>query len=308
MFTDQARLRQVLRNLVGNAVKFTEQGYIELRVDVAPPAALPAALRQGDVPVAAFQVSDTGIGIPEERLETVFNAFQQGDGTTSRRYGGTGLGLSISREVAHLLGGFIEVRSTPGEGSVFTLFLPMRTPEMAAHLAAPTASTAAPTVADVLTDHVESAEESAAPVPLPAGDTAPAGTADVPTELPTGPGPTVLVVDDDARNIFALTEILRREGMRVLRAEDGRSGLALLAEHADVDLVLMDVMMAGMDGYATTAAIRALPGYTNVPIVAVTAQAMPGDREKALAAGADDYVTKPVDADELAARIHTWLT
>lgn len=210
--------------------------------------------------------------------------------------------------MAHLLGGFIEVRSTPGEGSVFTLFLPMRTPEMAAHLAAPTASTAAPTVADVLTDHVESAEESAAPVPLPAGDTAPAGTADVPTELPTGPGPTVLVVDDDARNIFALTEILRREGMRVLRAEDGRSGLALLAEHADVDLVLMDVMMAGMDGYATTAAIRALPGYTNVPIVAVTAQAMPGDREKALAAGADDYVTKPVDADELAARIHTWLT
>ncbi|MFE9479039.1 HAMP domain-containing protein [Streptomyces spororaveus] len=308
MFTDQARLRQVLRNLVGNAVKFTEQGYIELRVDVAPPAALPAALRQGDVPVAAFQVSDTGIGIPEERLETVFNAFQQGDGTTSRRYGGTGLGLSISREVAHLLGGFIEVRSTPGEGSVFTLFLPMRTPEMAAHLAAPTASTAGPTVADVLTDHVESAEESAAPVPLPAGDTAPAGTADVPTVLPTGPGPTVLVVDDDARNIFALTEILRREGMRVLRAEDGRSGLALLAEHADVDLVLMDVMMAGMDGYATTAAIRALPGYTNVPIVAVTAQAMPGDREKALAAGADDYVTKPVDADELAARIHTWLT
>ncbi|MFD4917127.1 HAMP domain-containing protein [Streptomyces virginiae] len=306
LFTDQARLRQVLRNLVANAVKFTEQGHVELRVDRATAAELPPALGQGDTPVAAFRVSDTGIGIPEDRLETVFNAFQQGDGTTSRHYGGTGLGLSISREVAHLLGGLIEARSVPGEGSVFTLFLPLRTPEQAA-----LGSAAPPRHSD--TDSPDAPVDGAAaprPLPHPLADVLQGSVPDEPRpeEPAVAPGPTVLVVDDDARNVFALTEVLRREGMRVLRAEDGRTGLELLAEHDDVDLVLMDVMMAGMDGYATTAAIRALPAYTNVPIVAVTAQAMPGDREKALAAGADDYVTKPVDADDLAARIHTWLT
>lgn len=306
LFTDQARLRQVLRNLVANAVKFTEQGHVELRVDRATAAELPPALGQGDTPVAAFRVSDTGIGIPEDRLETVFNAFQQGDGTTSRHYGGTGLGLSISREVAHLLGGLIEARSVPGEGSVFTLFLPLRTPEQAA-----LGSAAPPRHSD--TDSPDAPVDGAAaprPLPHPLADVLQGSVPDepLPEEPAVAPGPTVLVVDDDARNVFALTEVLRREGMRVLRAEDGRTGLELLAEHDDVDLVLMDVMMAGMDGYATTAAIRALPAYANVPIVAVTAQAMPGDREKALAAGADDYVTKPVDADDLAARIHTWLT
>ncbi|MEW2414820.1 HAMP domain-containing protein [Streptomyces sp. NPDC046866] len=292
LFTDQARLRQVLRNLIANALKFTEEGHVELRVDVAARHEVPAGVLadedagtgEGDG-VLAFRVADTGIGIPEDRLEIVFGAFQQGDGTTSRRYGGTGLGLSISREVAHLLGGAVEVRSRPGEGSVFTLYLPVRLPTSA--LPGPSA-TAASTVLG--------------PAPagaLPHGEAGPG----------SGPVPevTVLVVDDDARNVFALTEILRREGIRVLRAEDGQAGLRLLAEHEDVDLVLMDVMMAGMDGYEATAAIRALPGYRHVPIITVTAQAMPGDREKALAAGADDYVTKPVDADELADRIRSWL-
>ncbi|MEU7551367.1 HAMP domain-containing protein [Streptomyces sp. NPDC044571] len=283
LFTDQARLRQVLRNLIANALKFTEQGHVELRVGPAAEHELPATVRPGRAGVLAFRVADTGIGIPEDRLEIVFGAFQQGDGTTSRRYGGTGLGLSISREVAHLMGGAIEVRSTPGEGSVFTLFLPLGTAERAA------ATGPEPSLPSV----------SEAPSPD-------ARAAGAPAEAPPA-GPTVLIVDDDARNVFALTEILEREGMHVLRAEDGRSGLELLSEHDDVDLVLMDVMMAGMDGYAATAAIRALPGYTRVPVIAVTAQAMPGDREKALAAGADDYVTKPVDADDLAARIRTWL-
>ncbi|MEU3778123.1 HAMP domain-containing protein [Streptomyces sp. NPDC032472] len=290
LFTDQARLRQVLRNLIANALKFTEEGHVELRVDVAARHEVPAAVLVGEHAgtgeeqgVLAFRVTDTGIGIPEDRLEIVFGAFQQGDGTTSRRYGGTGLGLSISREVAHLLGGAVEVRSRPGEGSVFTLYLPVRLPAPSG----PAPGTAA-----------------AALGPGPVG--AAAHGEGVP-RAGSGPEVTVLVVDDDARNVFALTEILRREGIRVLRAEDGRAGLRLLAEHEDVDLVLMDVMMAGMDGYEATAAIRALPGYRHVPIITVTAQAMPGDREKALAAGADDYVTKPVDADELAARIRSWL-
>ncbi|TQK42896.1 signal transduction histidine kinase [Streptomyces sp. SLBN-118] len=271
--TDEARLRQVLRNLVSNALKFTEEGSVELRVHTATEAQLPPALSDAG-PVIAFRVTDTGIGIPADRLRSVFGAFQQGDGTTSRRYGGTGLGLSISREVAQLLGGTIVVESTVGRGSTFTLCLPVR------------AQHGGPQ------DRADRPEH-------PAG---------APGEEEPAAGRTVLVVDDDTRNIFALTQVLEREGMRVLQADNGRAGIDLLTEHGEVDLIVMDVMMAGMDGNATMAAIRELPRFAEVPIIAVTAKAMPGDRAKALAAGANDYVAKPVDADDLMARIRTWLT
>ncbi|GGT29408.1 hybrid sensor histidine kinase/response regulator [Streptomyces purpureus] len=272
--TDESRLRQVLRNLLSNALKFTEQGQVELAVHRATDDELPAALRDAG-PVLAFHVTDTGVGIPPDRLESVFGAFQQGDGTTARQYGGTGLGLSISREVARLLGGVITAESTVGHGSRFTLYLPMR----------------------------ERAEEStpAAPADL----LAPAAPG---ARAPTAEGRTVLVVDDDPRNVFALTQVLEREGLRVLRADSGRAGIDLLARHDEVDLVVMDVMMAGMDGYATTAEIRAMPRFADLPIITVTAKAMPGDRAKALAAGASDYVAKPVDADHLLGLIHHWLT
>ncbi|MFD4137749.1 HAMP domain-containing protein [Streptomyces sp. NPDC058572] len=273
--TDESRLRQVLRNLVSNALKFTDEGWVELRAGAAAQHELPTALQ--DVgPVVAFRVLDTGIGIPPDRLESMFGAFQQGDSTTSRQYGGTGLGLSISREVARLLGGVIEAESTPGRGSSFTLYLPVerRGSTPAEHILRETVQrqpAAAPQV-----------EESAR-------------------------GHTVLVVDDDGRNVFALTEILQREGMTVLQADNGRAGIAVLEGHDEVDLIVMDVMMAGMDGYAAMQAIRQLPHGANVPIIVVTAKAMPGDRAEALAEGADDYVAKPVDADHLLAKIRMWL-
>ncbi|MCP3820673.1 HAMP domain-containing protein [Streptomyces sp. A3M-1-3] len=273
--TDESRLRQVLRNLLSNALKFTDEGYVELRVDRAADDELPPALRGGG-PALAFRVTDTGIGIPDDRLETIFGAFQQGDGTTARRYGGTGLGLSISREVAQLLGGAVVAESSPGRGSRFTLYLPVHVehgPER-------------PRVGRRLGWELEGAPPPGAPAA----------------------GRTVLVVDDDTRNVFALTEVLEREGMRVLQADNGRAGLELLAAHEDVDLIVMDVMMAGMDGYAATAAIRAMPQFADVPVIAVTAKAMPGDRAKALAAGANDYVTKPVDTDDLVGRIRSWLS
>ncbi|MFF3322581.1 HAMP domain-containing protein [Streptomyces sp. NPDC002889] len=273
--TDEARLRQVLRNLVSNALKFTDEGHVELRIANAVPQEIPTAL-QNTGPVIAFRVLDTGIGIPPERLESMFGAFQQGDGTTSRHYGGTGLGLSISREVARLLGGVIEAESTPGAGSCFTLYLPTerRGGTSVEHLAHNSAQR-------------QPSEESR--------ERAPAG------------GHTVLVVDDDTRNVFALTQILQRHGVTVLQADNGRSGIDMLEAHDEVDLVVMDVMMAGMDGYAAMEVIRQMPHGADVPIIVVTAKAMPGDRAEALAAGADDYVAKPVDADHLLAKIRMWL-
>ncbi|MEU0371702.1 HAMP domain-containing protein [Streptomyces sp. NPDC006283] len=271
--SDESRLRQVLRNLLSNALKFTDQGRVELRIANANEEELPPSLRDSG-PVVAFRVRDTGIGIPADRLESMFGAFQQGDGTTSRHYGGTGLGLSISREVARLLGGALEAQSTPGRGSCFTLYLPVHRKGGA---------------------QAEPREETRAH-----GAVGPRARNPV-------PGHTVLLVDDDTRNVFALTEVLEREGVRVLQADNGRAGVELLRAHHEIDLVVMDVMMAGMDGYAAMAAIRKLQHAADMPIIAVTAKAMPGDRAEALAAGADDYVAKPVDADHLMAKIRRWL-
>ncbi|MFE0041240.1 HAMP domain-containing protein [Streptomyces sp. NPDC059015] len=273
--TDEPRLRQVLRNLLSNALKFTERGGVELRVHKAADDELPERMR--GMSVVAFRVRDTGVGIAPEHLDTIFGAFQQGALATGRRYGGTGLGLSISREVAQLLGGVIVAESRLGEGSEFTFYVPIggslpRGPDSAAP------------------------EESLEP----GGD----ASADRRGSLA---GRVVLIVDDDVRNVYALTEILEAEGVHVLTAADGRSGIELLTAHREVDLIVMDVMMSGMDGHTATAAIRDMPGFADVPIISVTAKAMPGDRAKSLESGANDYITKPVDAHDLVERVHHWL-
>ncbi|NUS63231.1 MAG: HAMP domain-containing protein [Saccharothrix sp.] len=433
LLTDDSRLRQVLRNLLSNAVKFTETGSVELRIEPAGPDEPPTTVRRHG-PALAFRVIDTGIGIAEQQLESIFGAFQQADGTTSRKYGGTGLGLSISREIAYLLGGAIAAESAPGQGSTFTLYLPVARPDFedtAPHHAdsvpqavepAPAPQThqrrllvveerpqgllslvAGSAVADLADSHDQrgpvqvvtaiGAEEAASALAAEAfhcvvleldmpggaalrlletmdGDAAlrtvpvlahnnrrldPAQerqlqsrTGPQPLELlssldelrerialhlsaeapgdvlplvrredPVAPEPrpvdgslagrTVLIVDDDARNLFALSSILELHGVHVLHAENGREGIDALRGHPEVDLVLMDVMMPEMDGYAATAAIRDMPEYATLPIIAVTAKAMLGDREKSLASGANDYVTKPVDADALVASVKRWL-
>jgi signal transduction histidine kinase/CheY-like chemotaxis protein/HAMP domain-containing protein len=590
IFTDDQRLQQILKNLLSNAFKFTESGGVELRIGAAGDDVRfdSESLTRADR-VVAFDVVDTGVGIPADKLRLIFEAFQQADGTTSRRFGGTGLGLTISRDIARLLGGEIRVRSEVGAGSTFTLYLPAayRPPAVGATLTAPStllapvsrpapgdpatagASVTAPAASSAISiatepdteqllaveldddrdaisqgDRVllvvEHDEESARAalragrragyrviVALRAGsglalareykpdaivldadlpstdgvsllahlkresgvrhipvhvvgdsdvrhharrtgavgfserpasgsiaeatygevvsgittfldnvhrrllvvedDAVERGAiaeliggggdveivavgsseealealegepfscvvldlklpkmtgftllekiktderfVDVPVVVYTGreltrreetrlrkyaetivvkdansperlldetalylhrapstmpapqrrmieqlleadrvfQGKRILVIDDDVRNVFALTSALESRGMQVLFAENGRDGIEVLKANPGVDLILMDVMMPEMDGYQTTRAVRQIPQFRRLPIIALTAKAMKGDREKSIAAGASDYITKPVDIDQLVSLMRVWL-
>ncbi|MCU1669354.1 MAG: histidine kinase, partial [Blastococcus sp.] len=292
--TDAQRLQQILRNLLANAIKFTDTGSVTLQVGLAPPRTLHGVPSlDGARSVVTFAVRDTGIGIPGEKLAMIFEAFQQADGTTSRKYGGTGLGLSISKELAGLLGGKIEVSSESGVGSVFTLLLPDECPA----ITSAASGVPARRPAEVPPEAAERGE--------------PILRAVSPSTVHPAPdlsGTTVLIVDDDVRNVFALTSALEMHGLEVLYADNGLDGITLLTEHPEVRIVLMDAMMPDLDGNATTRRIRALPQWQELPIVFLTAKAMPGDRESSLAAGATDYVTKPVDLDELLTIMASWVT
>ncbi|MEU0832981.1 HAMP domain-containing protein [Streptomyces sp. NPDC005969] len=303
------------------------------------------SLRDADADLIAFSVTDTGIGIASSKMLVIFEAFKQADGTTSRKYGGTGLGLSISREIARLLGGEIHASSEPGRGSTFTLYLPLHLSELPAqgypqtgpgsieaHGAAagngPVPDTGSGTV---LHDAAGSAglfrrrrkalggaERRTALPPRTAGHAGPAAPAQE-SLTQSGQeesearrvfrfnGEKVLIVDDDIRNVFALTSVLEQHGLSVLYAENGREGIEVLEQHDDVTVVLMDIMMPEMDGYATTTAIRRMPQFAGLPIIALTAKAMKGDREKAIDSGASDYVTKPADADHLLSVMEQWM-
>ncbi|MDX3077404.1 ATP-binding protein, partial [Streptomyces sp. MI02-7b] len=309
MFSDEQRLQQILRNLLSNAIKFTSQGRVELRV----------ARCEGSDDLIAFAVRDTGIGIAGEKLPVIFEAFQQADGTTNRKYGGTGLGLSISREIAGLLGGRIVAESEPGRGSTFTFYVPA---VYAGH---------APGSGEPEPEHAvgEGGGEKAPAAPswrdggrrplaalatyLPAEQAPAWPTSTRLEEWRDGragrvlAGNRVLIVDDDIRNVFALTHVLGRVGMPVLYAENGREGIETLEKNPDVALVLMDIMMPEMDGYETIAAIRRTPRFADLPIIALTAKVMPGDRERSIACGANDYVPKPVDVDRLLNTAHLLL-
>jgi signal transduction histidine kinase/HAMP domain-containing protein/ActR/RegA family two-component response regulator len=291
METDAKRLQQVITNLLSNAFKFTSKGRVSLEARAADSGWSPGhPVLSNAGTVVAFAVVDTGIGIPASKQRLIFEAFQQADGTTSREYGGTGLGLSISRELARLLGGEIRVTSTPGEGSTFVLYLPLAYQ---------------PAVAEPGFEP-DSPEELAAFTPAPA----PVSTLEAAEVAPQAASELaerkVLVVDDDIRNVFALTSALEQHGMRVLHAESGKEGIEVLKQARDIDVVLMDVMMPGLDGFDTMRIVRQLDGYKSLPIIAVTAKAMLGDRDKCIEAGASDYIAKPVNVDVLLATL--WRT
>jgi CheY-like chemotaxis protein len=293
----------------------------------------------------AFSVTDTGIGIAASKMRVIFEAFKQADGTTSRKYGGTGLGLSISREIARLLGGEIHAQSEPRRGSTFTLYLPLHPSELPPQGYAQTAP-AALEAGELLASENELTEPAETPAEVKSYRETQNGAAALfrrrrravsaaaaPSALPgqggqsqehwaqqdaqemgqhTRPtvrfeGEKVLIVDDDIRNVFALTSVLEQHGLSVLYAENGREGIEVLEQHDDVTVVLMDIMMPEMDGYATTTAIRRMPQFAGLPIIALTAKAMKGDREKAIDSGASDYVTKPVDPDHLLSVMEQWM-
>jgi HAMP domain-containing protein/signal transduction histidine kinase/CheY-like chemotaxis protein len=280
--TDAQRFQQILKNLLSNAFKFTEQGRVALEIGglERPPTHLTRESLKMANGIMAFSVTDTGIGIADDKLQLIFEAFQQADSSTSRMYGGTGLGLTISRELAHLLGGEITVASELGRGSTFTLYLPLEGPEAEQAVRAPQQS-----LGDVL-----GSERYPDFLPYP----------EVPPQSVEGlMGRKVLLIDDDVRNLFAVTSFLEGCRVAVVPASTAQEGLASLRANPDIDAVLMDIMLPGMDGYQAAREIRSMPAFVELPIIALTAKAMPGDRDKCLEAGCSAFVPKPVDTNRL---------
>jgi len=279
IYTDEQKLLQIIKNLLTNAFKFTETGSVQLHIKNT-------LKNTTGAPMLAISVIDTGIGIPEEKHHAIFEEFQQADGTTNRKYGGTGLGLAISRKMAALMGGFIRLESEEGKGSTFTLFLPFNTAG---------ASSKDMAVSEEAVELAELAEEEALSQP------------EMEQNQDLLEGRKILIVDDDMRNVFALTAVFENHQMDVLFAENGKDGIKTLQENPDIDLVLMDIMLPEMDGYEAMRNIRQMPEYQTLPIIALTAKAMKYDREKCINAGASDYISKPVNLKQLLSLIKVWL-
>ncbi len=270
---DAGRLRQILNNLVGNAIKFTAKGSISLTLSKEREDGSEATLR--------FMIADTGIGIPAEKLESIFDPFTQADGSTTRSYGGTGLGLTISRQLAALMGGSMGVESVPGNGSTFwfTATLEKQTPV------------------------------PRSPHPPPEGNRIPSGGGGTSeADSLSGGGARLLLVEDEPTNRLVIATLLTKSGFLVDLADNGRQALTSL-ENNDYALVLMDCMMPVLNGYEATAAIRDQASAVRnhlIPVIALTAKAFKDDRALCLAAGMNDYLTKPIDLDDLLKMIRKW--
>ena len=257
---DALRLRQVLLNLVGNAIKFTERGEVQVTV----------AVLRADEPrmLLRFSIRDTGIGIPEDQLQQLFQPFVQADNSTSRQYGGTGLGLAICRQLVGLMGGSLVAESVPGSGSVFSF-----TARFAVAPAGPELAGAAAVAAAV------------APRPLQ--------------------GLRVLVAEDNDINLEIVTTLLELEGMQVRTARDGEAAVQACADGWP-QLVLMDMQMPGIDGLEASRRLRAEPRHAQLPIIALTANALSEDRERCLAAGMNDHLAKPIELALLLDALRRW--
>ncbi len=278
---DEARLRQILLNLLSNAVKFTDAGSVRLALKTIPNEPVAGSVR------IRLAVTDTGIGLSKKDLETVFAEFEQTEAAVRRQDGGSGLGLAISRRIARAMGGDIMVDSEPGVGSTFT--------------------------ADVIIEESAAGTDALRSVLTSAASS----TCRAPSRKVSDRATRVLLAEDNAINALLATRLLEREGCRVERVHSGEEAVAAIAramagDEPGFDLVLMDIYMPRLDGIEATRAIRRLmtslrpSGQHPLPIIAVTANAFPEDRQRYLAAGLDDYLAKPFDARELKAILNRW--
>jgi signal transduction histidine kinase/CheY-like chemotaxis protein len=265
---DSLRLQQVLTNLMSNAIKFTERGQIGLVARIEE--------ETGTQVVIGFEVRDSGIGIEPEALSRIFTPFEQGDGSTTRKYGGSGLGLAITKRLIEMMGGHIEVTSAPGGGSTFRF--------------------TALFGRDMGFDEDLPSDQEASGMATRSG-------------LPNGAfaGARVLVVEDEPVNQQVIRELLEDEGFVVDAADDGAAAVEM-ARQGTYDLILMDVQMPLMDGLDATRAIRRLPEQARTAILSMTANAFAEDRQRCIDAGMNDHLAKPVDPDRLYAALEKWLT
>jgi HAMP domain-containing protein/signal transduction histidine kinase/CheY-like chemotaxis protein len=302
--TDRHLVQQILKNLLSNAFKFTEHGRVELRVEtVSMEHAHASPTLAAATGVIAFHVVDTGIGISAANQKRIFEGFQQADGTITRNFGGTGLGLAISRQYAHLLDGEISLESVPGVGSTFTLYLPLGRSELQqlppARLSVePAPATPAP----------EAPEPAVTQLLLHAPPSRPDPTPLTPNDVTALANRKILIVEDDARNMYASVALLERYRMRVFAAASATEAFDKLRDHPDIDLVLMDIMLPDIDGYEATRQIRAMPAFSTLPIIALSAKVSEADKSLALAAGCNEFVVKPADTQLLAATLIRQLT
>jgi len=407
---DKQRLLQIVTNLLSNAFKFTERGGVQVMIE-AVVAGYAVEDTYGDLQqvtqnTLCLTISDTGIGIDQEQKHKIFQAFQQADGTTSRKYGGTGLGLSITLQLVELMGGFIHVNTLQGEGSQFAVYLPLRHANFNLPAKLPLLdNTAENAPAQLLEKELGVVDDDKAATILlcsvqfnqqivskilergfkvvqehnvikllkvaeytkPQGIIYISATVEHDTEqlldtfnsasdddsvplyyqLIDGSeadslnhlaidqflsaiqakealsqqqiiqnyfefaeilsGKMILIVDDNISNVFALSAILEQHKMRYLIANNGVEAIDIIQQHSDIDLILMDIMMPELDGYKTMSAIRGKAEYLETPIIALTAKAMPEDRNKCIMAGANDYMTKPVNAQKLLSLMKMWI-
>jgi CheY-like chemotaxis protein len=276
--TDGARLEQVANNLVGNAFKFTVSGGVSIRIG-RPDAALALSEKFAGQPLVAISVADTGIGIPAEKFQHIFHAFEQVDASTSRQYGGTGLGLAICLRIAELLGGDIVLESETGKGSTFTVVLPERPPQLGATPgdstpAAPWTPAPQPQLPSLRPEAIEDDRHRLVP-----GQT------------------TILVIEDDPAFARILTDMIHRKGYLVLAAADGETGLALAHEYAPTG-ILLDVMLPGMDGWTVIERLKADEATRHLPVHFISAS---GDASRGREMGAVGFLTKPVSREAIGA-------
>ena len=277
--TDKVKLSQVLKNLLSNAFKFTKEGSVILSIKE----------ENNELHIA---VVDSGIGIPPNKQETIFEAFKQVDGSISREFGGTGLGLSISKTIVDLMDGDISVSSIEGKGTTFKVSLPLRKNE---------SSALDNTMKEKVQEEIIIELEKPEPIILLEEEKEE-------FEKNLFSGKNILIVDDDSRNIFTLTSTLESMDAEVFSAFNGEEALEILEEDGDeIDIVLMDVMMPVMDGLKAIETIKSNDRFKRIPIIAITAKTMPEDKQKCLDSGADDYLSKPLDHSALISMIKAWI-